>query len=72
MMQNYIEQRIDDIQAVSWNLKSPRKLWKESNADPGTELELEDISYVEQYIEGERQPISQITPALSIDPQFLE
>jgi hypothetical protein len=60
-MQRYIEQLIDDIHKATWNLKPPHSLWEESEADPDNELELEDMSFVEQYIEGEKQPIAQIT-----------
>ena len=67
-MQRYIEQLIEDIHKATWNLKPPHKLWEESGADPDDELELEDISYVEQYIEGETQAIGKIT---GIEPEQL-
>lgn len=60
-MQRYIEQLIGDIRQATWNMKPPHKLWEESEADPDDELELEDMSYVEQYIYGEKEPIAQIT-----------
>ncbi len=60
-MERYIQQLIDDIHKATWNLNPPHKLWEESNANPDDELELEDMSYIEQYVEGEEQPISQIT-----------
>ena len=67
-MQRYIEQLIEDIHKSTWNLKPPHKLWEESEADPDDELELEDMSYVEQYIEGEAQAIGKIT---GIEPEQL-
>ena len=60
-MQRYIEQLIDDIREATWNLRPPHELWKESKADPDNELELEDMSFAEQYLYGETQPIAQIT-----------
>ncbi|HKJ42972.1 MAG TPA: hypothetical protein VKA27_12840, partial [Sunxiuqinia sp.] len=60
-MQHYISQLIDDIRQAIWNLRPPHELWEESKADPDDELELEDMSFVEQYIEGEKQPIADIT-----------
>ncbi len=60
-MQRYIEQLIDDIREATWNLRPPHELWEESKADPDNELELEDMSFVEQYLYGETQPIGQIT-----------
>jgi hypothetical protein len=60
-MQHYISQLINDIRQATWNLQPPHSLWEESEADPDNELELEDMSFIEQYVEGERQPISQIT-----------
>lgn len=60
-MKRYIQQLIDDIRQVSWNVKPPHELWAESKADPDNELELEDMSFIEQYLEGEELPIGQIT-----------
>lgn len=60
-MQRYIEQLIADIHQASWNLKPPHKLWMETGADPDDELELEDISFIEEYVEGEEVPIAGIT-----------
>lgn len=54
-MQRYIEQLVEDIQIASHKLKPPRKLWADISD------ELEDMSYVEQYLYGEKQPIAQIT-----------
>lgn len=67
-MKRYIEQLIEDIHKATWNLKPPHKLWEDSEADPDDELELEDMSYVEQYIEGEKQAIGKIT---GIEPELL-
>lgn len=60
-MQRYIEQLIDDIHQATWGMKPPHEIWGESEADPDDELELEDMSYVEKYVYGEEQPISEIT-----------
>ena len=67
-MNRYIEQLIDEIHQATWNLKPPHQIWKEAEADPDNELELEDLSHVEKYIYGEKEPVSQIT---GIDPAHL-
>ena len=62
-MQRYIEQLIDDIHKATWDLKPPHPMWEESGADPDNELELEDLSYVEQYLEGDlgsRAPLARV------------
>lgn len=60
-MEHYLKQLIDDIRQASWNVRPPHQLWAESKADPDNELELEDMSFIEQYVEGEEQPIGEIT-----------
>lgn len=60
-MQHYIEQLIDDLHQATWGMKPPHKMWEESEADPDEELELEDMSHVEQYLYGEKESIAQIT-----------
>lgn len=60
-MQRYIEQLIEDLHAATWNLNAPHEIWEESGADPDDELELEDMSYVEEFIYGDEIPISEIT-----------
>ncbi len=60
-MEHYINQLIGDIHKVTLNLRSSQQLGEESGADPGNELEPDDITDVEQYFEGEIQPISRIT-----------
>ncbi|HKM93327.1 MAG TPA: hypothetical protein VJY41_06730 [Prolixibacteraceae bacterium] len=60
-MQHYIDQLIGDIREATLNVKPPHKLWFESYADPDDEGELEDMSYVEQYLYGKEEPISDIT-----------
>jgi hypothetical protein len=60
-MQHYIDQLINEVRRATWNLRPPHGLWEESEADPDDELELEDMSFIEEFVEGERQPISQIT-----------
>jgi|AGTN01.2.fsa_nt_gi hypothetical protein len=60
-MQRYIEQLIEDIRNASFNFRPPHRIWQESEADPEDEDELEDISYIEKYFAGEKEPISIIT-----------
>lgn len=60
-METYLEQLIDDIRKAAWKVRPPHHLWEESKADPDDELELEDMSFVEQYIYGEEQSIAEIT-----------
>ena len=58
-MKRYIEQLIEDIHRATWNLKPPRDLW--DHADLNSELEIEDMSFVEKYIYGDKEPVSGIT-----------
>lgn len=58
-MQRYIKQLIDDIHKATWNVRPPHELW--DDADPDYEVELEDMSFAEQYLYGEKEPVSQIT-----------
>lgn len=67
-MERYLAQLIEDIRKATWNEKPPHDLWIESEADPDDELELEDMSYVEKYLYGEKESISTIT---GIETQFL-
>ena len=67
-MERYIVQLIEDIRKATWNEKPPHELWVESKADPDNELELEDMSYVEKYLYGEKESISLIT---GIETQYL-
>ena len=60
-MEHYIEQLIDDLHKATWNMNPPHELWEESGADPDDELELEDMSYLEEYVYGKEIPISAIT-----------
>ncbi len=58
-MQKYINQLLEDIRAASWNTRPPHEVW--DDADPDYDVELEDISYVEKYMYGKKEPISEIT-----------
>lgn len=58
-MQNYINQLIKDLRKASWNVRPPRDIW--DHADPDYEVELEDLSFVEKFVYGEEEPVSQIT-----------
>jgi len=58
-MERYIEQLLNDIKAATWNIQPPNEIW--DSVDMNNEAEIEDISYVEEYIYGEEQPVSEIT-----------
>ncbi len=60
-MKRYIEQLIADIRKATWNMRPPHEMWIDSEADPDNELELEDMSHVEKYLYGEKEPVSAIT-----------
>ncbi len=67
-MESYIEQLIGDLHETTRKLKLPYEILEESEAGSNDEPEPEDMSYVEEYIEGEELPISQIT---GIDQEYL-
>lgn len=67
-MQKYIQQLLIDIQQACLDVGPIHTLWEASEADPDNELELEDMSFVEQYIYGNPEPIGEIT---SIPPETL-
>jgi len=58
-MQHYVEQLIEDLHRATWNIKKPHEIWED--VDPNNEVELEDISYVEEYFYGKQIKISDIT-----------
>jgi hypothetical protein len=58
-MEEYIKQLIEDLRHAGFKLRPPHEIW--DIADPDDEIELEDLSYVEEYIYGEEIPISTIT-----------
>jgi hypothetical protein len=60
-MKRYIEQLIEDLHAASWNQNPPHEIWELTGADPENECELEDLSYLEEFILGTEIPISHIT-----------
>jgi hypothetical protein len=60
-MQRYIEQLVNDIRAATHKVQPPHDIWLESGADPDDELELEDMSYVEEFVYGKKKKISKIT-----------
>ena len=59
-MKQYIDQLINDIHRAMQQVNPPDKIWEESEADPTNEVELEDISYIEQ-LNGEAKKIADIT-----------
>lgn len=67
-MDKYIEQLIDDIKQARQKVQPPHPLWLDSEADPYDEGELEDLSYVEQFVYGKEVPVSEIT---GIDAKLL-
>lgn len=60
-MDKYIEQLIDDLKQARQKVQPPHPLWLESEADPYDEGELEDLSYVEEFVYGKEMPVSEIT-----------
>ncbi|MBN2746444.1 MAG: hypothetical protein JXR34_06935, partial [Bacteroidales bacterium] len=60
-MQTYINQLVKEIRGACGEVKPPHQIWFDSGADPDDEVELEDITFVEQYVYGEPKPISEIT-----------
>ncbi len=58
-MKRYIEQLIVDIHQATWQIRPPREIW--DHADTNSELEIEDMEYVEKYMYGDKEPISSIT-----------
>jgi len=60
-MKRYIEQLIDDMHEQMQIVNPPSEIWTEAEADPANEADLEDISYVEQYIYCEKKRIVEIT-----------
>lgn len=49
------------IQRACLQVPPPHSIWELSKADPDNELELEDISYIEQMFVGTEKPIAEIT-----------
>jgi hypothetical protein len=60
-MKRYLDQLITDIHKATLQVRTPHPLWLESEADPDNEPELEDMSYVEKYLYGDKIPVSDIT-----------
>lgn len=60
-MKLYIKQLLADIQQACLKVAPPHPVWEQSEADPDNELELEDISFVEQYVYGTAIPVEKIT-----------
>lgn len=67
-MDKYIGQLLEDIKQARQKVQPPHPLWLESEADPYDEVELEDLSYVEQFVYGKEIPVSEIT---GIDQKLL-
>jgi hypothetical protein len=58
-MEHYINQLIEDIHTARTKLKAPSHEW--DFVDFENEAEIEDMTFAEEYIYGEREPLSQIT-----------
>lgn len=58
-MDRYIKQLQDDIKNATLKIRPPHEIWEDAN--PDDEVELEDISHVEKYYYGKKEPIEQIT-----------
>jgi hypothetical protein len=65
-MELYISQLISDIHEATWRVKPPHEIW--DDADPENEGEMEDLSYLEEYVYGNPEKISSIT---GINTEFL-
>ena len=58
-MDHYISQLISDIHQATWRVRPPHEIWED--VDTESEVELEDISYVEEHVYGIPEKISSIT-----------
>ncbi len=67
-MDKYIQQLVDDIKQAREKVQPPHPMWLDSEADPYNEVELEDLSYVEQFVYGKEVPVSELT---GIDAKLL-
>jgi len=54
-----IQQLISQIRAATFNIRPPRHLWNDANTD--SEVELEDMAFIEKHFEGEEESIEKIT-----------
>ena len=60
-MKSYVTQLIEDLHQVTTKKNTPLGLWEVAEAHGHHEYDPEDRSYVNDYLYGERQPISVIT-----------
>ena len=60
-MQHYVDQLLNSIHQAALYVAPPHPIWYKSKADPDNELELEDLSYVEEFIYGKPRPVGDIT-----------
>ncbi len=65
-MKKYVDQLIEAIREAGWRMKPPHEIW--DSVDLDSELELEDMAYVEKFVYGEELPMAEIT---GIDPDEL-
>ena len=63
-MEKYLEQLLDELNIATQKHTPPHEIWQASGADPANEVELEDMSFVEEFIYGKKKPIGQITGIL--------
>lgn len=57
-MDRYVQQLIEDLRAAAEHVPAPGEIW--SGVDMNNPAELEDIAYVEQYLNGDPQKLSKI------------
>ncbi len=57
-MDRYLQQLIEDLRAAAENVPGPGELW--SGVDMNNPAEVEDMAYVEQYLEGTPQKLAEI------------
>ncbi len=58
-MDRYITELLKEIRKATFNIRPPRELWE--TADVDDEGEVEDMAYAEEYIYGEKEPVSSVT-----------
>ena len=63
-MKKYLEQLLEELNKATQKLSPPHEIWQASGADPDDEIELEDMSFVEEFMYGVKKPIGQITGIL--------
>lgn len=60
-MERYVTQLIEDLHHVTSKMKPPMTCWEEAEANQDNDFDIEDMSYVDDYLYGDRYPLSTIT-----------